>query len=1123
VQAYSTFMKKMYVEGIAVDMDGISYEFAVKGPNELPEILPNIDTDVGKLFFNPKEVLCKKRSTCYTSFDVLSRPHGETWMRTLTNFTAFSRWDNERLRSQLNSFMEVKQNIKQMQFRLTTSQIRRYEFNASINFVWPRLMKGNVDFPFVQINKLETRFIEVYNPSDQLMFIHFVLHNVTQHGDKIQVLPEALRDCSHCVLSTESPFSFNYTRNKDIFMDEIKPRASLKIGINFFATSAGTYSTLLYLRNNLTVLEAVWLSARAVIPQFKFGNRKPGNATPLQFEINEKHLKLCEKKTGANVLISSKRTFTAKNYGEVPLHIYGMKIENDLCVGYGFKVLNCESFQLQPNESRKIEIAFSPDFTLTRVVRSLNFDTSIGSNVNFTLIGTVASSALEICSKNIQRPTWEADFKSKVLIVLWIALVLVLFASGIDSDRILKEHTRLSAREKGPVQEPLDLRKIGLEANSMSNGIACTFGSSQHERLNNLNNHHTSLNYINNIRKRLTITKNLPALRNKITGTKTMHNNETAASKNSTVKVSSPSSSSTNIGSKQCKQDPQNCGKENNNISSSSSSKRISSDDDNVSSSSSSKENCEISGKSSHKVAENSQDSPPLAKGKIGSNKKSKNQLNITEAIKDITTSSTTITTATATIMAKNMNASQQKPVKNVNANIKQTTKETKNKVALNNHTSSSSIGKIVNGMNGELKSHSPTSNASSSEGQQHSLSDMISDGSENSTNMIKVSDNTIESRLRDDHVLIMMLIYQGETNNHHSKAQSKYGKTPGRERKAPLNINNSSSNNNNNNHNNIIKRITPKESKHFGFKQNLNSAFANVGKGMQNGSVYQNISNWIAPSQNIWSNTSYSEVVAQPLAPIEAKSNHTFNLLNGVTTASNGPRQSFQEHDFSRMHSFNRSTDQCFVDHEDGSQFGPIGTRKSPSSTPSWEPLNAGINHHITKPSFSSSYFANQPNFGIQQSKLLNLMSYNDANKQQIMDERYQYMMKMKERQQNEWNAAPGSLWSATNWATPSPPLNVPPGFEQQFQQQPQQQQPLQPMHSLQQQQQQQHQQQQQQQQQLHQQQQQQQLQQQHAQMQNGQIATYDSYDPFKSLSAIWEPNSRNDTNGDHRDVWNQ
>jgi hypothetical protein len=662
VQAYSTFMKKMYVEGIAVDMDGISYEFAVSKPNELPIILPNIDTNVGKLFFNPKETLCRRRSTCYTGFDILGRPFGEIWMRSLENFTEYSKWDNERLRAQLNSFMEVKQSIKQMQFRLSTSQIRRYEFNASISFVWPRLLKANIDFDFVQINKLETRYIDIFNPSDQPLFVHFVMHNVSQHGEKLTILPEAMRDCHNCVLSIDNPFAINTSNGHQILIEEIKPRQVFKLGINFFTEVPGTYSTLIYLRNNLTVVEGGWITARAVVPQFKFGNRKPGNATPLTFEINEKHLKLCEKKTTANVLISSKRTFTAKNYGEVPLTIFGMRVEGDLCMGYGFKVLNCEPFMLQPNESRKIEIGFSPDFTLSRVVRTLNFDTSIGSSVNFTLIGSVASPALEVCSQNIQRPEWEADFKSKVLIVLCIALALVLLSSVMDSDKILKEHVRGIVRERGMMQAPLDLRKIGLETSGLTNG----FGPSPQEQLNNLNNHHTSLN---NIRKRLTIT----ALKNKITGTKV-------------PKVASAKS------------------KTNNSEKTDNKKQSTASNEDDSTSSTSSKENVDVK-----------TDSPPLNKAKPKDAKKSKNLLNVSAEAKG----------CLAGKIAKSCNS----------AKVVASVKENKNKI-------------MNSGSQQPAKSHSPTSNASSSEGQaERNLSFASECGAAevNGSDVIKVSDGGVD------------------------------------------------------------------------------------------------------------------------------------------------------------------------------------------------------------------------------------------------------------------------------------------------------------------------------------------------------------------------------------------
>lgn len=151
VQAYSTFLKTMYVESIVVDIDGIAYD-PKKFSNELPEIQPNLDTDIGNIYFNPKEVLCPQKSSCYTGFEAASQRHGEHWVRSLANFSNFHAWDKSKLAIQLSSFAEVKKSLRQMQLRLTTSQIRRYEFSASINYTWPRLVEANFDFPFVQVN-----------------------------------------------------------------------------------------------------------------------------------------------------------------------------------------------------------------------------------------------------------------------------------------------------------------------------------------------------------------------------------------------------------------------------------------------------------------------------------------------------------------------------------------------------------------------------------------------------------------------------------------------------------------------------------------------------------------------------------------------------------------------------------------------------------------------------------------------------------------------------------------------------------------------------------------------------------------------------------------------------------
>ena len=51
-----------------------------------------------------------------------------------------------------------------------------------------------------------------------------------------------------------------------------------------------------------------------------------------------------------------KRSFTATNHGQLPLHIIFMNINSYECEGFGFRILNCEPFVLMPNSSQKIDI-----------------------------------------------------------------------------------------------------------------------------------------------------------------------------------------------------------------------------------------------------------------------------------------------------------------------------------------------------------------------------------------------------------------------------------------------------------------------------------------------------------------------------------------------------------------------------------------------------------------------------------------------------------------------------------------------------------------------------------------------------------------------------------------------
>ena len=139
-------------------------------------------------------------------------------------------------------------------------------------------------------------------------------------------------------------------------------------------------------------------------------------------------------------VLSVKRSFRLKNTGLTPIWFAGFDVEGVPCEGYGFKVLNCEGFNLEPSATKDIDIAFSPDFTLSRVSRQLTLRTSINGGmtvhetggihtrglVNYTLVATLPSHMLAVCGSILPRPGWESYLFYSINIFMCFALVVVL-------------------------------------------------------------------------------------------------------------------------------------------------------------------------------------------------------------------------------------------------------------------------------------------------------------------------------------------------------------------------------------------------------------------------------------------------------------------------------------------------------------------------------------------------------------------------------------------------------------------------------------------------------------------------------------------------------------------------
>ena len=92
---------------------------------------------------------------------------------------------------------------------------------------------------------------------------------------------------------------------------------------------------------------------------------------------------------------------------------------------------------------------FTPDFTMSRIRRSLTIDSSLGIPVNYTLQATIPSFMLSKCAAALPRPPWEPILYYSTMCLMGFLLFGVMVASYIEADRhftadIIKRRVRSS-------------------------------------------------------------------------------------------------------------------------------------------------------------------------------------------------------------------------------------------------------------------------------------------------------------------------------------------------------------------------------------------------------------------------------------------------------------------------------------------------------------------------------------------------------------------------------------------------------------------------------------------------------------------------------------------------------
>lgn len=489
---------------------------------------------VGRLVFDPK-VECG--SECYTGFPLTSKA-GQQWVNTLSLTSHVADTDTSLYSTLRSRYLNLSTTVFNTSIVLHTSEVHGFHFTAKAVLTWPGLSSpSHVSFPLTQALNTSIQEVFLENPASvpvvaQILLLHHypatqqllsllptgeMLLNESGNGASSDVFtlvdgdslaagggtttargssmpppaPEITSGLAQHRRTLEEQFKTRVA--KDSIALILEPGVKVKVRVSFTPPDEKLYSTVLLVRNNLTVIDKVLVKGRGGRGFLKFANRKPGSALPLAFNIGAKHLKDCDNGRSSKYYqpnFTVKRSFTARNTGELPVQVWGFNINDLPCEGYGFKVLNCEGFELAPNASHKVDIAFTPDFTLSKVQQRLVIHTSLGlvsgpeeeaaapsesqaqpGRVEYSLVATVPTHLLAQCGAAVPRPSWEPLLYYAILPLMAAMLIGALILAALEADHILRS------------------TKIAMTTSVPSNGHAPAFDKSKVFDLKNIAHH----------------------------------------------------------------------------------------------------------------------------------------------------------------------------------------------------------------------------------------------------------------------------------------------------------------------------------------------------------------------------------------------------------------------------------------------------------------------------------------------------------------------------------------------------------------------------------------------------------------------------------------------------------
>nr|CAD2155111.1 unnamed protein product [Meloidogyne enterolobii] len=431
------------------------------------KLKPWIAKNLANISFVP-EASCPQ--DCYLGIP-LNSPDGQWFsygMKLPQNLAEIDHYLFSRLR---RKWLALEGKKIQTTVKVDTDKIKGFEIPIEANLIWPKLFSNpTVHFPLTAVGNFSIVNLTISNPTTSPIIIQILPLVIYPDSDSLldilsdelsipplinpielnETLMFSLRDTELFTLRPGSPTPKLREEVEKIIEGPVprftltmllRPGMSARVRIGFLPSDYSLRSSMMIIRNNLTVIEPIILYGRGARINMAIDD-KSANSQPLLFELEPKHLDDCANPRRQlhrmPTTLTVRRSFAVYNNGEVGFSVVNISISGAPCENRGFRVLNCDKFRLEPNETSYLDISYTPDFLFSINEATLQvFMHMNGTPWSYNLAAVVPKHLLSMCHSALPRPPFEALMYQTCVLALMFCLICMISCAYLEGDRVV--------------------------------------------------------------------------------------------------------------------------------------------------------------------------------------------------------------------------------------------------------------------------------------------------------------------------------------------------------------------------------------------------------------------------------------------------------------------------------------------------------------------------------------------------------------------------------------------------------------------------------------------------------------------------------------------------------------